>query len=112
MYGLGMRLVEPCSSRKKLIHILSPPIPPTHSPPLPQAHQHILSGYYPCSEEDAIYLAGVSMQVQMAMTLPPFLSLSSSCFCLEFVHVLLVTSQILMESRGLLLDNETTISFA
>ena len=72
MYDLGMRLVESCFSREKLIGTfpLFPPIPPSSlslSLPLSQAHRHVLSGYYPCSEEDAIYLAGVTMQVQMAM---------------------------------------------
>ena len=28
-----------------------------------QAQSRVLSGYYPCSEDDAIYLAGISMQV-------------------------------------------------
>ena len=28
-----------------------------------QAQRHVLTGQYPCTEEDAIYLGGLSMQV-------------------------------------------------
>ena len=28
-----------------------------------QAQSHVLSGYYPCSEDDALHLAGITMQV-------------------------------------------------
>ena len=49
-----------------------------------QAQSRVLNGYYPCSEDSAIYLAGISMQVSEYIHTVKKINDCSFCFIFNF----------------------------